>query len=385
MNHRAITIHFASAKDIVCTFTHKANESVPKRSSLLAVTRCLSTVESKLEKDTPVWTFPREGLLWSDETSRVGNARSRPWLHKEKSQTRIYIWNNRCRVVFFFKSFFERHEERERQRKEYGWVEEGRSLRFQSNCNHLHFHITNPPPWNQYSPETVLKKKRRNEALAAKAAEKAVVDKKARRASRADAFRKAEKYVKEYKSIERSNIRMKRQARASGNFFYEPEAKLVAVIRIRGIIGIAPKTRKILQLLRLRQIHNCVLVRCNKATINMLRLVEPYIAYGYPNLKTIRQLVYKRGYGKVNKQRIALTDNSIVEKALGAKGLTCVEDVIHELFTVGPSFKEANNFMWPYKLSSPRGGYKKKLTHFNEGGDAGNRMEKINAMIQRML
>ena len=91
MNHRAITIHFASAKDIVCTFTHKANESVPKRSSLLAVTRCLSTVESKLEKDTPVWTFPREGLLWSDETSRVGNARSRPWLHKEKSQTRIYI------------------------------------------------------------------------------------------------------------------------------------------------------------------------------------------------------------------------------------------------------------------------------------------------------
>ena len=235
------------------------------------------------------------------------------------------------------------------------------------------------------TPETVLKKKRRNEALAAKAAEKAVVDKKARRASRADAFRKAEKYVKEYKSIERSNIRMKRQARASGNFFYEPEAKLVAVIRIRGIIGIAPKTRKILQLLRLRQIHNCVLVRCNKATINMLRLVEPYIAYGYPNLKTIRQLVYKRGYGKVNKQRIALTDNSIVEKALGAKGLTCVEDVIHELFTVGPSFKEANNFMWPYKLSSPRGGYKKKLTHFNEGGDAGNRMEKINAMIQRML
>ena len=42
-----------------------------------------------------------------------------------------------------------------------------------------------------------------------------------------------------------------------------------------------PKTRKILQLLRLRQIFNGVFVRLNKATINMLRLVEPYITYGY--------------------------------------------------------------------------------------------------------
>ena len=31
----------------------------------------------------------------------------------------------------------------------------------------------------------------------------------------------------------------------------------------------------------------------------MLRIVEPFIAYGYPNLKSVRELVYKRGYGKV--------------------------------------------------------------------------------------
>ena len=52
----------------------------------------------------------------------------------------------------------------------------------------------------------------------------------------------------------------------------------------------------------------------NKATVNMLRRVEPYITWGYPNLKTVRELVYKRGYGKVNKNRIPLTDNSIVEQ-----------------------------------------------------------------------
>jgi len=252
-----------------------------------------------------------------------------------------------------------------------------------ANCSNLFFPL--PKCFIKHRPESVLKKKRRNEKLAAEAAAKKKANKTARRASRAGAYKRAEQYVKEYKALERANIRMRRQARASGNFFYEPEAKIACVVRIRGIIGIPPKTRKILQLLRLRQIHNCVLVRMNKATLNMLRLVEPYIAYGYPNLKTVRQLVYKRGYGKVNKQRIALTDNSIIEGQLGSKGITCVEDLIHELFTCGPNFKQANNFLWPFKLSSPRGGYRKKLIHFNEGGDAGNRMDKINAFVQRML
>ena len=41
----------------------------------------------------------------------------------------------------------------------------------------------------------------------------------------------------------------------------EPEAKLAFVVRIRGINDMHPKTRKILQLLRLRQIHNGVFMK----------------------------------------------------------------------------------------------------------------------------
>ena len=42
-----------------------------------------------------------------------------------------------------------------------------------------------------------------------------------------------------------------------------------------------PKVTRILRLLRLRQLHNGVFVRLNKASINLLRRVEPYITYGY--------------------------------------------------------------------------------------------------------
>ena len=46
------------------------------------------------------------------------------------------------------------------------------------------------------------------------------------------------------------------------------------------INGVSPRVRKILQLLRLRQINNGVFVKVNKASVNMLKLVEPYIAWG---------------------------------------------------------------------------------------------------------
>ena len=148
---------------------------------------------------------------------------------------------------------------------------------------------------------------------------------------------------------------------------------------------IAPQPRKILQLLRLLQINNGVFIRLTKATQEMLTIVNPYIAYGYPNLKSVRELVYKRGYGKVDKQRKPLTDNQIIEENLGKYGIVCMEDLIHEIYTVGPNFKQANNFLWPFKLSNPNGGFHpRKVKHFIQGGDTGNREDYINGLIRQM-
>ncbi|KAF8401481.1 hypothetical protein HHK36_012421 [Tetracentron sinense] len=233
-------------------------------------------------------------------------------------------------------------------------------------------------------PESVLKKRKRSEewALAKKQAVEA--QKKKNAENRKLIFKRAEQYVKEYTDKEKELIRLKREAKLKGGFYVEPEAKLLFIIRIRGINAMDPKTRKILQLLRLRQIFNGVFLKVNKATVNMLHRVEPYVTFGYPNLKSVRELIYKRGHGKLNKQRIALTDNSVVEQALGKYGIICTEDLIHEILTVGPHFKEANNFLWPFKLSAPAGGLKKKRNHYVEGGDAGNREDYINELIRRM-
>ncbi|EGW00512.1 60S ribosomal protein L7 [Cricetulus griseus] len=142
--------------------------------------------------------------------------------------------------------------------------------------------------------------------------------------------------------------------------------------------------RKTRRKLIYEKIFNGTFVKLNKASINMLRIVEPYIAWGYPNLKSVKELIYKRGYGKINKKRIVFSVNSLIARSLGKYGIICMEDLIHEIYTVGKRFKEANNFLFPFKLSSPQGGMKKKTTHFVEGGDAGNREGQINRLIRWM-
>jgi large subunit ribosomal protein L7e len=251
-------------------------------------------------------------------------------------------------------------------------------------------------------PESLLKKRKRVESIAKARKELAASQKAKSDKNKNEYFKRAEKYVEEYRKKETTLYQNLRSAKKEGKFFVPPESKLFFVIRIRGINGVSPRVRKVLQLFRLLQIHNGVFVRVNKATINMLRMIEPYVAYGYPNLKSVKDLIYKRGYGKViantinekgetvfskvDRQgaRVPLTDNAIIEKVLGSKDIICMEDLIHEVFTVGPNFKAAANFLWPFKLNSPNGGFRRKRLHYIEGGDYGNREEDINALIKQM-
>lgn len=141
----------------------------------------------------------------------------------------------------------------------------------------------------------------------------------------------------------------------------------------------------------------------------MLRISEPYITWGYPNLKSVRELIYKRGFVKVSLwncilyyifllivffflfssqhkgQRIPITDNFTIERKLKSKQIQCVEDLVHEITTVGPNFKWASNFLWPFKLNTPTGGWRKKNNHYVNGGDFGNREDKVNNLLRKMV
>ncbi|CAA0829191.1 60S ribosomal protein L7-3 [Striga hermonthica] len=175
---------------------------------------------------------------------------------------------------------------------------------------------------------------------------------------RAEDWAIVREYAKEYEQQEKELIQLKREARLKGGFYVNPKAKLLFVIRIRGKKKSILKYFVILNvfLFCLVKIFNGVFLKVNKATVNMLHRVEPYVNYGYPNLKSVEELIYKRGYGKLNKQKIAFTDNSIIEQTLGKYRIICMEDLIHEIMTVGlciPSKIGIDLWSWRYELKPP--------------------------------
>ncbi|KAL4844064.1 hypothetical protein H8958_005310 [Nasalis larvatus] len=99
-----------------------------------------------------------------------------------------------------------------------------------------------------------------------------------RKARRKVIYEKVKHCHNEYRQMYRTEFRMARMARKAGNFCVPAEPKSAFVVRIRGINGVSPKVRKVLQLLHLHQIFNGTSVKLNKASINMLKIVEPYIA-----------------------------------------------------------------------------------------------------------
>jgi len=202
---------------------------------------------------------------------------------------------------------------------------------------------------------------------------------------------RADFYIDEQRKKNQFLSKEKKKARLQKKIFVPSESKIFFVIRIRGINGLPPQTKKILQLLRLGQINNGIFLKINSSTIQMLKKIEPFIAYGYPSTEMVKILLKKKGFGKIGKrgawQKICLDNNRIIEQTLSQYGVFSLEDLIHEINLCGPYFKEINNFLWPFKLRSPRKGFSKlgKTRSFSEKGSYGNWENSINHLIKKMI
>ena len=178
----------------------------------------------------------------------------------------------------------------------------------------------------------------------------------------------------------------RKQAAKEGGFYVEAAPKIAFVVRTKGIHKVPPKPRKILCLLRLRQIYNGVFVKLNSSTIPMLRMIEPWVTYGQISTPTIKKLLFKRGFVKINNQRIQIASNEIIGEAFKkSKTIKCFDDIVDQITNCGPSFKNVTSKLWPFKLNAPRGGISKKRKHFIEGGDYGNREAYMNNFVKQCI
>ena len=162
--------------------------------------------------------------------------------------------------------------------------------------------------------------------------------------------------------------------------------------------------KKTLSSLRLRRVHEGVFLPYNLSTRKMLHLVEPYVLYGILSLETISDLVRRRGHCKVDGKRVPLSDNNVIEQQLGEElGLICVEDLVQVLTSSSSAAEEGDNdddivsgdgstvfgkvakFLWPFRLTSRKSKFQRKMLELKDGKLYGDQGELMNGYIREML
>lgn len=163
-------------------------------------------------------------------------------------------------------------------------------------------------------------------------------------------------------------------------------AAVVFVIRVRDHHGASPMVKRVLTRLRLRKINEGVFVRYDETHRKMLHLVEPFVMYGPPTKAAVEDLMERRGFGKIDGKRVPLSDNTIIEGALGKEhGVICQEDLVHEICEGGEAFFPVTKFLWPFRLSHTTTHFERDTLRFTLGKEYGDKGEEINDIIRQML
>jgi len=232
-------------------------------------------------------------------------------------------------------------------------------------------------------PENLLKKRKVYQAIKATEAKLALQNKRRDSKGKPLKFKRLEAFLKDSHRTCRDESRLKRlKGRPAPPV--PSKNKLAFVVRIRDVKGVSPKVLKVVQMFRVRKIFSGAFVKINKGSMAMMKVIEPYVAWGFPNLKSVRELILKRGQTKIKSRRVPLTDNALIEEHVGKHGIICLEDLIHEIYSVGKNFRVANNFVLPFRLSVARHAAKDKAGILKDLGNPGFRSSDINSIIRQL-
>lgn len=140
---------------------------------------------------------------------------------------------------------------------------------------------------------------------------------------------------------------------------------MYAVIRIRGTVSVAPNVKKTLDMLNLKRANNLSIWPENEQTKRMFKEAESMLTFGTINDDVLAKLLEKKGE--------ALEGEFDFKKTLAE-------------LKAGKTANQAGLFNC-FRMNPPAGGYERKgvKKHFKMGGAFGERKEKINDLILKML
>ncbi|MDP3918899.1 MAG: 50S ribosomal protein L30 [Nanoarchaeota archaeon] len=153
----------------------------------------------------------------------------------------------------------------------------------------------------------------------------------------------------------------------------------IAVIRIRGRIGVTKKVNDTMSMMRLYKQNGCIIVPNTPVYVGMIRKAKDYITWGEVNEETLTLLLQKRGKIVGNKD---LTEEYLKENIkMDLKGF------VKEILEGKKSIKDVPGIKPYFRLMPPAKGFERQgiKKPFSMGGALGYRKDKINELIIKMI
>ncbi len=153
----------------------------------------------------------------------------------------------------------------------------------------------------------------------------------------------------------------------------------IAVIQIRGIIGIHPKLRDTLKFLNLTKKNSCAVISDSRNVLGMVVKVKDYVTWGEISEDVFRKLLEKRGRLAANKP--------LTEQYLKSKTGFGFDEFAKNFFEDKSKLKDVPGLKNFFRLTPPRGGFEREgiKKPYSMGGALGYRRKEINELIGRML
>jgi len=145
----------------------------------------------------------------------------------------------------------------------------------------------------------------------------------------------------------------------------------IAIIRLRGRVNVNKKIEDTMQMLKLKSPYNCVIVQETPQYKGMIQKIKDYVTFGTITKETFEKMLFKWGRTE--------GDKKVTPEYLKEKNTTP-----EELFTGKKKFKEVG-IKQPFRLHPPTKGLKSIKKPFSMKGDLGNRGDKINELLERMI
>mmetsp|Transcript_81042 Transcript_81042/g.229471 ORF Transcript_81042/g.229471 Transcript_81042/m.229471 type:complete len:261 (-) Transcript_81042:57-839(-) len=192
-----------------------------------------------------------------------------------------------------------------------------------------------------------------------------------------------EKLVKQSLTKRRDHIRQKNVFKKKKPNAAKCSSKVLAVVHNgRAVAG--AEIKKTMRQLGLKK-HQVQFYANNDDVLRKLWVLKPWVFWGPPKFKTIFNLIHKKMCWKdpaKPKERIPLSDNSMIETALGDLGIICTEDLAHTLHTGSKHFDKVRERLWPVQLDDHRKANGMIRAKYYAKGDIG---KDINVRLEKVI